>query len=354
MKQYKLQPVDDSTKWDDDLVRFPNYHFLQSWAWGEIKSSNGWKASRLQVKDKSKTIGAFLLLSRRIHSKIPVTIGYVPRGPLFDLKNVDLDRLLYTVELAAKNRGCAYVKVDTDINEKTDEGRAWKNALIENNWVLSDYQVQPKNTGMTDLLQNDENGEDKLLMNMKKTWRYNIRNAKRRGVSIREGDLNDMSKFYELYKETGKRQGFGIRSLDYYKNVYSSFKGGKDTDAMILLSEHPEEREPLSSAVFIRVHKKVWYFYAASSQKRRADMPNYPLQWEALKWARGQGAELYDWGGASTNLDDPKDPMASVWHFKKGFGAEFFPGVGAWDKPIDTFQWYLLLVLSRIRKIFKR
>lgn len=354
MKQYKLQPVENAKQWNDEIVKFPNYHFLQSWEWGEIKSFNGWKASRLLVKNKDETVGAFLLLSRRIHPKIPITVGYTPRGPLFDQKNVNLSRLLYTVELAARNRGYAYVKVDTDIDEETDEGKNWKSALSKSGWVFSSYQVQPKNTGMTDLLQGDKEGEDKLLMNMKKTWRYNIRNAKRRGVTIRQGELKDISKFYELYKETGKRQGFGIRNLEYYKNVYSNFKSGKNTDAMILLSEHPEEREPLSSAIFIRVYKKVWYFYAASSEKRRADMPNYPLQWEALRWARDQGAELYDWGGASTNQDDPNDRMARVWHFKKGFGAEFFSGVGAWDKPIDTAQWHLLQLLNRIRRIFKR
>lgn len=354
MKPYKLIPIKTKAEWNKALGGFKNYHFLQTWQWGEIKELNGWHVSRYVIKVKDENAAAFQLLTKRVHPRVPITIGYVPRGPVFDITSVDLEKLLFTVEQAAKNRNCAYVKVDPDIEESSEVGVEWKKFLQSSGWQYSPQQVQPKNTGITDLLPDDENGEETLLMNMKKTWRYNIRNSKKRGVTIRIGDSKDIPKFYKLYKLTGERQKFGIRSLEYYREVYRAFNKEKCSQSMIMLSEHPDEDEPLSAAVFIRLYKKVWYFYAASSTKRRSDMPNYPLQWEALKWARSVGAETYDWGGASTNLDDPNDPMARVWHFKKGFGAKFFSGVGAWDKPINTPQWLLVLLLSRIQKLFKR
>ncbi len=353
MKPYKLTTVKNQAEWNKLIGEFENYQFLQSWQWGEIKKSNGWKASRFLVKVKGKNVAAFQLLTKRVHPRVPITIGYTPRGPVFNPKIANLSRLLSTIENTAKNRGCAYVKVDTDIDETTPTGEKWKKALRSSGWLYSSQQVQPKNTGITDLLNDDPQGEEKLLMNMKKTWRYNIRASVKRGVVVREGTSKDIAKFYKLYVLTGERQSFGVRNLEYYREVYRAFHGNKLTDSMILLSEHPDEEEPLSSAVFIRFKEKVWYFYAASNTKRRADMPNYPMQWEALKWARANGAKLYDWGGASTNLDDPNDQMARVWHFKKGFGVEFFSGVGAWDKPIDTPKWYIFSMLAKVRKAFR-
>lgn len=354
MKPYKLIPVKDKNKWNEALGDFKNYHFLQTWQWGEIKRLNGWQVYRYLIKSKDKNIAAFQLLTKRLHPRIPVAVAYVPRGPLFDITSVDLARLLMTVEQTAKNRGCAYVKVDPDIEESSEEGVEWKKALIGSGWQYSPQQVQPKNTGITDLLPDDKDGEKTLLMNMKKTWRYNIKNSTKRGVKVRVGTSKDIPAFYKLYKQTADRQKFGIRSLEYYREVYRAFNNGKCSDSMIMLSQHPDEDEPLSAAVFIRLYEKVWYFYAASSTNRRADMPNYPLQWEALKWARSSGAKIYDWGGASTDPDNPNDPMARVWHFKKGFGAKLFIGVGAWDKPINTLQWLLISSLQKLRKLFKR
>ncbi len=354
MKQYKLFPVEDEKLWNAALVGFDNFHLLQSWQWGEIKAMHGWQPNRFLVKEKDKYIAGFQLLTRKIHPLVPITIGYTPRGPFFDIDSVDLDRLLYTVETVAKNRNCAYVKVDADLEETSPGGIKWTAALKQNNWRFSPQQPQMKNTGITDLLPDDPKGEEKLLAAMKKTWRYNTRSSVRRGVSVRRGNAKDIAKFYALYKETGTRHRFSIRSSEYYKEVYRAFSGGGLSDSLILLAEHSQEEEPLGSAIFVKFGDKCWYLFAASSDKRRADMPNYPLQWEALKWARSTGAKVYDWGGASSNPDDPNDSMAQVWHYKKGFGAKFFSGTGAWDKPFNTPQWVILHMLNRLRKLARR
>ena len=76
---------------------------------------------------------------------------------------------------------------------------------------------------------------------------------------------------------------------------------------------------------------RAWYFYGASTDRRRRDMPNYLLQWEAMSWAQRNGCSVYDWWGAPTDQDDPLDAMQGVWQFKRGFGAEFQQHIGAWD-----------------------
>jgi lipid II:glycine glycyltransferase (peptidoglycan interpeptide bridge formation enzyme) len=59
-------------------------------------------------------------------------------------------------------------------------------------------------------------------------------------------------------------------------------------------------------------------------------MPNHLLQWEAMRWAKSQGATLYDlWGVAES--EDPNDPMAGVYRFKRGWGGKMIRYIGSFD-----------------------
>ena len=94
---------------------------------------------------------------------------------------------------------------------------------------------------------------------------------------------------------------------------------------------------------------------SASSEQRRRDMPNYLLQWEAMRWARAQGCVLYDWWGAPTHIDDPDDSMQGVWQFKQGFGARFEAHVGAWDYVRQPWLFWLYReAVPRLRSSLRR
>jgi lipid II:glycine glycyltransferase (peptidoglycan interpeptide bridge formation enzyme) len=69
-------------------------------------------------------------------------------------------------------------------------------------------------------------------------------------------------------------------------------------------------------------------------------MPNYALQWEAIRWAREQGCTHYDlWGIPDENeatleaqFQDRDDELWGVYGFKRGFGGRNWRSVGAWDR----------------------
>lgn len=340
--------VTDRNEWNSLVSSARNCHFLQSWQWGELKSNYGWKVFRYRIGPADKPTAAIQLLTRYIHPRIPYTIGYVSKGPAF-FSSVAEQEVVDALKQLAKDHRMIYLKCDPEVLEGSPDGDEWANILRSNGWRYSSEQIQTKNTGISQLYTDEKDGEEHLLSDMKRRWRYNIRNAAKRGIIIDIGDADSMRDFYDLYKETGNRQSFGIRSLAYYEEVYERFKAD-DSNALILLSRHPEEEKPLSASVFIKFGNRVWYFYSASSERRRPDMPNYLLQWEALQWARAQGAITYDWGGASNNPDNPEDPLARIWHFKKGFGAIFTPSVGAWDYPRMTFAYRAYMTLRHIRK----
>ena len=330
------RPVEGAAEWRAILAGLPEPHVLQSWEWGEIKGQTGWQAERFVLEEGGQVRAAVQFLWRQPVPGLPLRVAYVPKGPVTDWEDAQLvARVLAGVEAHAQRRGCIFVKIDPDVAEEGASGRAVKALLTERGWRFSPEQIQFKNTGVTRL----DVDEESLLAGMKSKWRYNIRLAGRRGITVRLGSEADLPAFHRLYAETGERDGFLIRPFAYYETAWRTFLQAQEESenpagGALLLAEHSEETEPVAGLFLFRYGPRAWYFYGASSRRRRRDMPNYLLQWEAMRWARSQGCTVYDWWGAPTELDDPEDGLQGVWRFKQGFGAVFRAQIGAWDWPV--------------------
>ncbi|MEZ4676007.1 MAG: peptidoglycan bridge formation glycyltransferase FemA/FemB family protein [Caldilineaceae bacterium] len=338
-----LSAVCTVEQWRASLAQLPDAHVLQSWEWGAIKAQTGWQAERFVLGAPTAPIAAFQLLWRQPLPYLPLRVGYVSKGPLLDWANLQVvDQVLLQIEEIARQRNCILVKVDPDVRADSSVGRMVLHALQRRGWRYSNEQIQFKNTGTSNLT----NGEEALLAGMKSKWRYNVRLAEKRGINVRRGTIVDLPAFYRLYAETGARDGFLIRPFDYYRTTWETFLRAEDELAnpaggTLLLAEHPDESEPLAGLFLFRYGAKSWYFYGASSERRRRDMPNYLLQWEALRWSLAHGCRIYDWWGAPTNVDDANDSMQGVWQFKQGFGAELQTHIGAWDFPVSPLLYRL-------------
>ncbi len=73
-------------------------------------------------------------------------------------------------------------------------------------------------------------------------------------------------------------------------------------------------------------------------------MPNYLLQWEAIRWAKQTGCEVYDFWGAPDNFEKD-DPLWGVWRFKSGFNGKVIRHIGAWDYPARPFWYWIYTVV---------
>ncbi len=334
--RYALERIEDPGRWRAVLAQTPSPHVLQSWEWGEVKAQTGWRAERIVVQT-SGAAAAFQFLWREPIPYLPLRVAYIPKGPALDWSDVEcVDATLSAIEEYTRSKKCAFVKIDPNVREDATAGRLTLHALQRRGWRFSAEQIQFKNTAFTDL----RIGEDALLAAMKSKWRYNIRLAQKRGVRVRCGEEKELDAFYALYAETARRDGFLIRPAAYYRTAWRAFlaaqrEPGNPAGGALLLAEHPDDAEPVAGLFLLRYGATAWYFYGASSDRHRRDMPNYLLQWEAMRWAIAQGCTLYDWWGAPTEPDDPADPLQGVWQFKQGFGAEFQPHIGAWDYVIS-------------------
>ena len=335
--------VNEPGAWHQVLMSLPNPHPLQSWQWAQLKNDWGWSASplRLDVHDDHLTqppLAAALVLKRKL-PRLPLSILYVPKGPILDYGDGALRRVaLAQLEQIARLEKAIFVKIDPDVvsgwgsddQRLSPTGAKFVRELESRGWRYSDDQVQFRNTVELDL----GRSEDDLLAAMKQKTRYNIRLAGRKGISIRKGTAADFEQIANMYIETATRDHFTVRPVKYYLDAWQKFyEAGL---AQPFLAEF--EGQPIAAIIIVRYGNRAIYMYGASTNQERKRMPNHLLQWEAIRWARSEGCDTYDFWGAPDDFVE-SDPLWGVWRFKSGFNGQVVRHIGAWDYPARPF-WY--------------
>lgn len=334
--------------WNQIHIKLPQTHILQSSEWADHKKEVGWQAEPIILSgaDGTPTTGA-LVLTRSVS---PIGFGpkfsvcYIPRGPLLDWHNADLSRqALDAIEEYCRNKKAIFIKIDPEvvlgtgipgsegeINDPT--GSAVELLLAGRGWRYSGEQIQFKNTVLIDLA----GSEESWMSRMKQKTRYNIRLAQRSGVTVRQGEHVDLPSLYRMYTKTADRDGFIIRDEDYYLRLWRNFMDAGL--AVPLIAE--VQGDAVAALVMFVFGGRAWYFYGMSTTDHREKMPNYLLQWEAMRIAKSMGCSTYDLWGAPETFDG-EDSMAGVFRFKEGLGGILQRTIGAWDYPSRPFLYFL-------------
>jgi lipid II:glycine glycyltransferase (peptidoglycan interpeptide bridge formation enzyme) len=285
-------------------------------------------------------------------------VMYVPRGPLLDWENASLRRqVLADLQDLVRRRRAIFIKIDPDLpcawgapgaeDERLDPlGQSVQDGLLRSGWRASGEQVQFRNSVWIDL-QPDEAG---LLGRMKQKTRYNVRLAERKGVAVRPAGLADLDLLYEMYAETSIRDGFVIRERRYYRAVWENLLHAGLADP--LLAE--VAGEAVAAVFVVRFARRAWYYQGMSRQAHREKMPNYLLQWEAMRRAKSAGCTVYDLWGAPDEFDE-NDPLWRVYRFKEGLGGQVVRTIGAFDFPASRLLYDLYTrVLPRVLGLMRR
>lgn len=368
-------------EWTSFVFSHPAAHFLQLREWGLFKEQFGWTSSIITTGNTRHPIGiagtepdiksGTQILYRtfgppQISSLATLAafkLAYIPKGPLVDWQNsAEVEMLLSHVEADCRRRGAGILKIEPDLPDLP----ANRALLAKFGFRPSSQTVQPRSTILLDI----SDDEEQILARMKSKWRYNIRLAKRKGVTIRTITEADLPAFHALMQVTGQRNGFFVHEPAYYEAAYHTFV---PEFATFLLAEY--QGEPLAAVVIMALGNRAWYPWGASSNRERNRMPNYALHWAAIRWAKSRGATLYDlWGipdsigemgmsmtqaseGGIPTADVPIDlnnlPQGELWgvyRLKQGFGGNVFRTVGAWDKPLRPLSFQLYQAGLKVRK----
>ncbi len=347
--------------WNQTISALPGAHLLQTSQWAEVKAEVGWQAYPLIWREADGEVGAAALLlirSIRLLGVGPrVAVAYIPRGPLLNWANETLRKLVFADLLTfTRKQGCLFLKIDPELRLGTGVpgcedawedpvGQAVLQEMKGSGWHFSSSQVQFRNTATLDL----KGTEEDWLKRMKQKTRYNLRLAQKSGMVVRVANESELPQVYKMYAETSVRDGFVIRSEAYYLGVWQKFmRAGMMSP---LVAEF--DGQLVAGLMLFYFGKNAWYLHGMSTALHREKMPNYYLQWEAMRLAVSRGCETYDLWGAPDTFDG-EDTMSGVFRFKEGLGARVLRTCGAWDYVIHPLGYFLYeKVLPQILNVLR-
>lgn len=316
-------------EYENFVSNHKNGNFMQSLYWTGVKKD--WNYEAVISRDKNGTIkGTALVLIRRIPF-LGCSFLYSPHGSVCDYRDTETLKDIFDGIESIKKKYRGYeLRVDPCIteNDKTEIEilRSFGFEFNENAPELT--TIQARNNY---ILRINGRSEDEIFENFHKKWRYNIRVASRKGVECKVCGIECLDDFYMLMEETGKRDGFCIRSKEYFKCMLES------------LGEHCRlymcyyNGEPLSGAITTQYAGKTCYVYGASTARNRNVMPNYLMQWNMICWAVENGCSIYDFQGIPFYKDE-NHPNYGVYRFKQGFNGEVLTYAGEFVKKYNRLN----------------
>jgi len=292
-------------------------NLLQSKAWEEFEKSQGFKT--FWIDD------ALLIKNNLPKGKCYL---FCPRGP----KETTKEFLGKTIELA-KKENAIFIRIEPISNIQYPISS-----------LIKTINLNPANTLILDLTKS----EGALLSEMKQKTRYNINLAKKKGVEIEVTTDPEKAKiFFDIMKQTSKRDKFGVHSLKHYEKMLEVL--GPKKIIQLYLAKY--DGKYIAANIVSFFGNTVSYLHGASANEYRNVMAPYLLQWQAIKDAKKGDYRYYDFWGIAPD-DSPKHPWAGVTRFKKGFGGEQVDLPGTYDVVISK-KWYATYKILRfINRLF--
>jgi len=339
----------DHERFNAFVARFESGDLLQSFEWGDLKAKSGWKPLRVFAEREGEIVAAASLLKRSL-PKVGRCILYAPRGPVLDTHDTDLLRAFTeALKQIALQHGGILIKIDPPILIEDTRSEANLRAVgfqpIDSGGFGG---TQPKCVMQLDL----NRSLDDIMADFKPKWRYNIRLAERKGVTLKtECAKDDLKVFYELLKETCERDGFLVRGYRYFEDMWDLLTPQGYMELVLAYFEG----EAIAGVLVYRFGEKSWYTYGASSNSHRNVMPNHLVQWNRIQWAHAQGCRWYDFRGVSPKKGDGSDEhLEGLNRFKEGFGARFVEYIGEYDLVLSpAWYWAWNVARPRVQKMLK-
>ncbi len=265
--------ITDRQQWNDFVAESVCCNITQSYEWGELAPHLDAEAMRVGVVDDTGKLCAAMLILIVRAPVLRKSYFYVPRGPIIDDPDSPaMTVLLNFVKAEARNRGAFMLKIEPGV---LDSDTQWLVALRRRGFRPNPYPTHVRHEWVLDIRPDEKD----ILAGMKEKWRYNVRLAGRKGVTVRQGyGQADLDTFYSIYQMTSERDQFFIHEKAHYADVMRLYSEGDR--AALLLAEY--QGQVIAGIIVLRFGRWSWYMYGASSNEHRNLMPNhllFPMCW---------------------------------------------------------------------------
>ena len=312
----RLTPIEAKKTWEDFLLTHGPQALFQSWLWGEVQKKAGQKVLRYGFVDGTSLIGIaqiFVVRARR------GTYLHLRHGPVWkEQKTGYWKQLLALLQPLAQKEHAWFIRIsplieNSQINQELFSSLGLHSAPI--------HEVDAERCWVLDI----NKTEEELLSGMRKTTRYEIRRGLKLGVDVQmTRDVDMLHKFYSLYEETSRRQGFVAHS-----SITEEFElFAKEDNALLFLGF--DQQKLISGAIILFYGGQAIYHHGASIPSK---IPvSYVVQWQSILEAKKRGIKLYNFYGIAPD-DKPNHPWRGLTLFKKGFGGREINYIHAHDLP---------------------
>jgi len=329
LQSIELAGADGQRRWNA-LIAGQHGHLLQSWGWGQFKEATGWQVKRLLVMRGDQDVAGAQVLFKTLPG-VPVTIAYIPKGPVVNWRDAALTAHLFdAVHRAAQKQRAVFLTIEPDALDD-DEIHAGLQRL---GFQPTTRTNQPRSTILIDLSPD----EPAMLAAMRKKTRKLVRQGEESGLQMAEGGFEDLDDLYQIMAHTARRKKHDIHGKSFFEEEWRALQA---TGVIhMLLARHNEQ--VVAAKMIALFGERSLHLWGGVSEAGRELSASYFLQWKALQWAKSQGYRYSDlWGipdevGAllKAGADIPKDRTDDLWGvyiFKRGFGGAVEYYVGAYD-----------------------
>lgn len=331
--------------------------FLQTPAWAAVKAE--WRGESLGWFDGDTLVGAGLVLYRQV-PRLKRYLAYLPEGPVLDWSG-DVEAALTALRDHLKANGAFGIRIGPPIVTRRWAAATLKAALADDVLTrLGDVPADHRDEAAIALAgrlralgwreQSAEGGfsagqpkynfqvplagrsEDDVLKGMNQLWRRNIKKAAKQGVEVTLGTRDDLAEFHRVYVETAARDHFTPRPLSYFQTMWDAMTAEDPKRLRLYLAHH--EGDLVAATTLVQVGTHAWYSYGASTTAKREVRGSNAVQWQMMRDALADGAEVYDMRGITDTLD-AEDSHVGLLQFKVGTGGEAVEYLGEWDLAIN-------------------
>lgn len=170
--------------------------------------------------------------------------------------------------------------------------------------------------------------EERLFNRLKPKFRYNVRLAEKRGVTVKLSQ--NIESFSDMWQKSAQERGMWLSQKKEIKALWFAFKKTGNTDLIMAYKDN----ELLGGVLICYSPDAAFYMYAGSTQNGKKLFAPTILAWEAIKLSKKRKKKVFDFEGVYDSRYKSTKTWRGFTRFKEGFGGEVveYPPTLVWYK----------------------
>ena len=273
--------------WDQMVADLPGSDVTQLSRWATVRSTAGYRPLYVLAHRGGVLLGGALVLVRRV--PLVGRLGYVSYGPIVAdgplRAGVVASLADALVELTRTRLRALFVQPVT--------GEDISGALLERGFRMSAAGVAPAATVRIDL----SAPEERLRAGLSKRVRRWTNKWADAGVTVRRGGPDDLGVLLDLLRSSAQHQGFAELAPDYVHTLHRELAGGGLVEVFV----GEVHGESVVAEMFTNCGGVLRCRLTGMNRSSAASALSVAaaVDWEAIRWAKRQGLNGFDFGGLS-------------------------------------------------------